>query len=287
MGQTAIDIASITSDLSEERPGFWTSGQEQKISYPALGHKQSLGVEDQSFWFEHRLACITTVFSRFPPPGFIIDVGGGTGFVASGLKSAGYETSVMEPGRDGAEAAYSRGVRPVLQMTLSEAGFIPGSIPSVGMFDVLEHIEDDVGFLVNLRSLLAADGRLYLTVPAYSWLWSVDDHAAGHFRRYTDRSLRVVLLRAGFSVIYSSYFFRFLPPAVLARRTLPTLLGLRRDPAQHITDEHRLPAGFAGRLIRRMLRREVQTLAAGRLRFGSSVICVAEPVSNTAGVELP
>lgn len=50
---------------------------------------------------------------------------------------------LLEPGPDGVRNARRRGVRQVLRGTLEAAGFLPDSIPSAGLFDVLEHIEDD------------------------------------------------------------------------------------------------------------------------------------------------
>ena len=69
-----------------------------------------------------------------------------------------------------------------------------------GLFDVLEHIPDDAGSLGGVHRLLApGGGRLYLTVPAYPWLWSPEDELSGHCRRYTLAGLRRVVERAGSS----------------------------------------------------------------------------------------
>ncbi len=46
-------------------------------------------------------------------------------------------------------------------------------IGAIGLFDVLEHIENEAGFLKQLREVLKTGGRLYLTVPAFRWLWSI------------------------------------------------------------------------------------------------------------------
>src|SRR5262245_37315921 len=53
----------------------------------------------------------------------------------------------------------------------------------IGMFDVLEHIQDDIGALRDIRSLLDPDGALLLTVPAHASLWSYFDEASRHCRR--------------------------------------------------------------------------------------------------------
>ena len=53
------------------------------------------------------------------------------------------------------------------------------------LLDVLEHIENDKEFLILIKKKLKINGRLLITVPAFEKLWSSEDDAAGHFRRYT------------------------------------------------------------------------------------------------------
>jgi len=94
---------------------------------------------------------------------------------------------------------------------------------------VLEHIEDDKEFLQSLHFCLQPNGLLYITVPAYQSLWSIEDDQARHFRRYTVSSLTARLNECGFTVNYCSYFFSFLYPAILLCRSLPSRLGLQKS----------------------------------------------------------
>src|SRR5204863_103930 len=104
-----------------------------------------------------------------------------------------------------------RGIEQVICARLEDVRFPAGSIASAGMFDVLEHIEDDLGALRAVRTILRSGGHLFLTVPAYNLLHSEDDVAAGHFRRYTVSSLTRVLREAGFQIAYSGHLFGPLP----------------------------------------------------------------------------
>ena len=142
------------------------------------------------------------------------------------------------------------------------------------MFDVLEHIEDDVDALVRLGQMLAPGGKVYLTVPSHKWLWSSADVQAGHYRRYTRKQLSDVLTRAGFDVEFASYFFWPLPVPMFLARCLPERLGLRkRETRSHrITREHASDRGQANRI----LAPEVRRLRGGaRIPFGASTIAVA------------
>ena len=96
----------------------------------------------------------------------------------------------------------------------------PGCAASVGLFDVLEHIEDEAVALNLIHSLLEPSGRLFLTVPAYQFLYSSEDREAGHFRRYTIPRLHRVLANSNFRIEFSSYIFTPLPPLVFLSRTI-------------------------------------------------------------------
>jgi SAM-dependent methyltransferase len=76
---------------------------------------------------------------------------------------------------------------------------------SIVMLNVLEHIEDDVAALSALRAALVPGGRLLLYVPAFMLLYSEQDRAIGHFRRYRKRSLRQLMVEAGFEVLEDRY----------------------------------------------------------------------------------
>lgn len=64
--------------------------------------------------------------------------------------------------------------------------------------DVIEHVDDPVGFLRALRRYLADDAVLVLTVPGGPM--SKFDHHIGHRRHYDKDSVRQVLTDAGYRV---------------------------------------------------------------------------------------
>ena len=81
----------------------------------------------------------------------------------------------------------------------------------VMLFDVLEHIEDDAGFLARLvQEHLAPGGHALVTVPAQPWLFTLHDTALHHFRRYTPRTIRPLLAAAGLEVLRSGGLFHSL-----------------------------------------------------------------------------
>jgi len=271
-----LDLAVMAPGLELRDPGIWFARSQGAISYPAYGNAACLAVEDRSFWFRHRNRCIVSLVRRFSPGGVFLDIGGGNGFVAKGLTEAGVTCVLVEPGIDGALAAHARGIDPVICARLEDSDLPPESSDAAGMFDVLEHIEDETTALRRVRALLRPGGRLFLTVPAYPFLFSTDDVMAGHYRRYTTASLSRALLASGFHIEFASYMFAPLPPPIFLLRTAPTLLGLRRDAGDRRNEAEHNPSGLAARVIDRLLAWEFRRLDAGRsVWFGTSCICVA------------
>jgi SAM-dependent methyltransferase len=70
----------------------------------------------------------------------------------------------------------------------------------VMLFEVLEHIEDDVGALAHIHQMLRPNGHIALSVPAYMYRWHSGDRYAGHVRRYERDELQNKLRDAGFDV---------------------------------------------------------------------------------------
>jgi len=213
---------------------------------------------------------------RFHRGGMFLDIGGGNGYVAKALISAGIHCALIEPGPDGAFAARARGVDPVICAPLESVGLPAGCAASIGMFDVLEHIEDEAAALELIRSLLEPSGRLFLTVPAYQFLQSSEDDIAGHFRRYTIPRLSRVLAGNGFRIEFSTYFFAPLPPLIFFLRTMPTRLGIHRKETEKTAGSEHVPGGPAAWAMDRMLDLELRRLRGGkRWPFGGSCLCVA------------
>lgn len=271
-----IDVEGLAPGLERHSSGIWFARSRAEVSYPEGGHAACLAVEENSFWFRHRNRCIAEVVNRFRPAGTLLDIGGGNGYVARGLLEAGIDCALVEPGLAGARVAHARGVQPVICARLEDAEFRSGSFAAAGLFDVLEHIEDENAVLRDIGALLMPGGRLFVTVPAYQMLFSPDDVAAGHYRRYSPSSLANALKGAGFEVEYQTCLFWPLPLPVLLFRTLPGWFGLGqgKDP-ERASAEH-TPTGLMARLMEMALATERSVIArGGRLPFGGTCLAVA------------
>jgi glycosyltransferase involved in cell wall biosynthesis/phospholipid N-methyltransferase len=71
---------------------------------------------------------------------------------------------------------------------------------TVVSLNVVEHLEDDLGTLRNIRNALEDGGRAIILVPCGPRLYGTLDEVLGHRRRYTEEQLVDVSQRAGFRV---------------------------------------------------------------------------------------
>jgi len=99
------------------------------------------------------------------------------------------------------------------------------------LMDVIEHIEDDTGFLAALldRPDVGLHTRFLITVPAFQALFCSHDVFLGHHRRYSRRLLRERLEASGLRVIDIGYFFFTLLPVRLIQVVKERLLGLEPE----------------------------------------------------------
>ena len=268
-----------TEGIHKLRDGMWSSDRMSDVSFPTHVQSELARIEANSYWFDHRNRVIAAVVDLHPPAGPIVDVGGGNGFVSCGLIQRGYDAMVIEPGELGTVTCRARGV-PVVQAAFQDIVPPRGDTAAIGLFDVLEHIEDDVSTLDRIWETLKPGGLLYVAVPAYQALWSRDDIEGGHFRRYTLSSLAEKLQACGFNTEYQTYFFASLVLPLFLIRTIPTMLGRRRTVSMaQTTTEHKRPKGTIGNWLERSFDKEERAIRMGRtVSFGTSCLIVARKI---------
>lgn len=84
--------------------------------------------------------------------------------------------------------------------------FRESNLDTAVCLNVLEHVEDDVHALRNMRDTLAPGARICLLVPVNKWLFGPMDAVDHHYRRYTKRELNAKLAEANLEVEHQHYF---------------------------------------------------------------------------------
>ena len=88
----------------------------------------------------------------------------------------------------------------VLQFGLPTEIPLREKVDTVVMMNVLEHIEQDVEALRSVAKVTVPGGRIVLWVPGYMQLYGDFDRKVGHVTRYTPKTLRATVERAGLDI---------------------------------------------------------------------------------------
>lgn len=182
---------------------------------------QTHRAEDQHWWYRGRRTVLDVVIDKLalPSSARILDAGCGSGRNMVELARRGPVTGI-ELSETSVALARQREAGEVVAGSVLEMPFAEDSFDLAVSLDVIEHLDDDLAALRELRRTVAPGGALLVTVPAYQWLWSGHDEINHHHRRYTRRSLQRVAERAGWEQVRTTYFNSLLLPVAIALRVL-------------------------------------------------------------------
>ncbi|MBO0861619.1 MAG: class I SAM-dependent methyltransferase [Chloracidobacterium sp.] len=143
----------------------------------------------------------------------VLELGSGTGNITQFICAEGREvmaTDVVSSYRDELELLF--GAHPNVRVGKFDLTapapdtFTADPFDSIVCLNVLEHIEDDLFALAQIRDSLRPDGNLALLVPAHRFLYGAFDRAVGHYRRYEKRELAGKLEKTGFAPREMKFF---------------------------------------------------------------------------------
>jgi SAM-dependent methyltransferase len=256
--------------LTEKKCPTWKEAM-RPINYDVM-----FDVEDDHWWFVGRRAIVFAQIEQALKPSpdsrRILDIGCGTGATLDHLKRLG-EVQGIDLSQIPLSYACRRGHNRVLRASATELPFENDSFELVTALDVIEHLDDDIKGLSEIRRVLKPHAPAIIFVPAFQALWGPNDDQSGHKRRYRINQLRCSVEAAGLRVERISYanIAMFLP-IMIGRRVL-TYLG-RTEQA-----ENRINHPLINRVLSYIFAREAIWLRRHSLPFGVSIICVARKVT--------
>lgn len=182
---------------------------------------QTHRAEDRHWWYQGRRQVLERTVEQLelPEGARILDAGCGSGRNMVELARHGYVTGV-ELSDASARLARERKCGEVLEGSVMDMPLDDDTFDLVVSLDVIEHLDDDVGALRELRRVTKPGGALLVTVPAYQWLWSGHDEVNHHRRRYNRRTLLAAAHAAGWTCERATHFNSLLLPAAILLRAL-------------------------------------------------------------------
>lgn len=201
----------------------------------------------------------------------ILDVGCGTGLNMHYLSKYG-EVTGADASPAGLSFARERGHQSLVMAPIEHLPFEDNTFDLVTALDVMEHLDDDLAGFREIERVLKPGGRALVLVPAYMFLWSLQDEVSHHRRRYVARRLREVIERSGLQVQRITYANTFLFPIIFIGRL--TLKVVRRYKPE-IENENALHPGWSNGLLRTIFQAEAPLLRRVNAPFGVSIMAIA------------
>ncbi len=194
-------------------------------------------VEDSHWWFVGRRAILESFLQgiiekiKIENPR-ILDVGCGTGANLEMLANFG-EAEGVDVSDDALEFCRLKNLKATKGLA-EELPFADESFDVVTALDVVEHLDDDIAGLKEMHRILKKDGRTLIFVPAFMWLWGVQDDISNHRIRYTKKQIIERLEKAGFAIERATYAnWTFFAP-ILAGRTIMKITGIKPESENNV-----------------------------------------------------
>src|SRR5687768_5405087 len=196
-------------------------------------------VEDNHWWFVGRRAILESflkgILEKIPDPKSqirILDVGCGTGANLEMLSQFG-EAEGVDVSDEALEFCRLKGLK-VLKGLAETLPYEDETFDITTALDVVEHLDDDVAGLKEMYRVTKRGGYSLIFVPAFMWLWGVQDDISNHRIRYTKKQIVERLETAGFVVERATYAnFSFFAP-ILFGRLFMKLTGIKPESENNV-----------------------------------------------------
>jgi SAM-dependent methyltransferase len=260
--------------------------EHREDEYSEAGFKTLLEMQDRHFWYRGRHRFLLKAVDRFVMGDVTersaIDLGGGVGGwlrdlarerprkfkrLALGDSSKLALTMAQDILPDGTER-YQIDLMDLQMEDCWDAAFL---------LDVIEHLPDDLGAVIEAKKSLKKNGLLFITTPAFPAFWSYNDELAHHLRRYTKSDLKQLSAKAGMQLVDCRYFMFFLSPLYFLSRLKPGIKNLPEDQQREIVEkQHQIPTEIVNRILSGVFNAETPLGHWWPFPWGTSILGVLQ-----------
>lgn len=229
-------------------------------------------VESFHWWFVVRRKLLKIIISSFDFKSnpVTLDIGCGTGSNLKTLKDLGLKVIGIDQSNYALSIIKRKSNFPLICGDINQLPIRSDSVGTIIAMDILEHLEDDSNGIGEIYRVLEKNGTIILTVPAFGFLWGIQDVITGHKRRYKKKEIIKKLEEEGFKVIRSSYFNFFLFFPIFFARRLVHIFGF------NIKSENEINSPIINFFLKGIFLLETYILKYFPFPFGVSVFYVGK-----------
>lgn len=237
-------------------------------------YKDYYHFEREHWWYTARKCILAFLIEKKiynNQPLKILNVGTATGATSIMLQSFGEVTSI-EYDADCVAFVNSLTSLHVQQGDITQLQYNNDSFDLVCAFDVVEHVKEDKKAVDELMRVCKTNGHVFITTPAFMFLWSEHDVVNHHIKRYTRKELSILFEENQSEFLLKSYFnsILFLPIA-LVRVLMWPFHKLRKKDKPVESDFSRFNTGFLNKLLFAIFNAEKFIISKFNLPFGVSI----------------
>lgn len=227
--------------------------------YSEAGFKALLEMQDRHFWYRGRHRFLLKAVDRFvmgqATERSAIDLGGGVGgwvrdlarvrpTMFQRLALADSSKIALTMAKDILPAGSERYQIDLMDLQMEDCW------DAAFLLDVIEHLPDDLGAIIEAKKALKKNGLLFITTPAFPAFWSYNDELAHHLRRYKKTDFQRLAAESELRLVDCRYFMFLLSPLYLFSRFKPGIKNLPTDTQREIVEkQHRIPANAINRIL--------------------------------------
>jgi len=205
----------------------------------------------------------------------ILDTGCGTGMTAMGLEGLG-DVSGLDVEPKALEYCRNRGLKKLVCAEGDRTPFKNDTFDLITSLSVIEHIDEDAGFVREMNRICKDNGRVVFSTSAFDFLWSKHDVANRHKRRYTKKYLREIITKH-FTIEKITYTNCILFPVIWLGIKMSNLS--KNDLNSNRGGFYNIPKSL-NKLLILVLKLEALLLQKINFPFGISLLCIAKKCKN-------
>jgi ubiquinone/menaquinone biosynthesis C-methylase UbiE len=235
-------------------------------------------VEAAHWWFMGRRKLFAKLIKELgiSKDARVLDVGTSTGTNLRLLKELGFgRVDGLDPSDEAIRWCADKGLGKVTKGDVCNVPFPDQTFDLILATDVIEHVDDDVRALSEVRRVLKMGAPVIVTVPAFQALWGLQDEVSQHKRRYRANEIRARFGQVGIHYQSGFYFNYILFLPILVARILFRLSGAK------LKSENEFNSPLLNSILKMVFSVDIASAPTVRPPFGVSYLAIGVRQSDT------